>query len=116
MLSQPRESPGNATASWGPSEPPGRARLIAFLPLPAGIPPPPRRCRWPGLRASPGLRPEPAPRVGDFWGSLGGFSLLLNLAPKAPFYAPRLGPRLRAPDALPCSSLKAASPRARPAD
>lgn len=41
MLSQPRESPGNATASWGPSEPPGRARLIAFLPLPAGIPPPP---------------------------------------------------------------------------
>ncbi|XP_044088267.1 collagen alpha-1(I) chain-like [Neovison vison] len=65
---QPRESPGDAAASRGPSEPPGRAGPPAFLPLPAGIPQLPA-AGTPGL---PALNPEPAPRPGLLWGSSGG--------------------------------------------
>lgn len=105
-LSQPRESPGEATASRGPSEPPGRAGLLAVPPLPAGIPPLP-------AAGTPGLsRAYPAPPVGDFWGrSSGGFSLHLKSARGTPPQARDPGPSPRAPDALPRSSLIAASPR-----
>lgn len=54
-LSQPRESPREATASRGPSEPPGRAGLLAFLPLPAGISPLPA-AGTPGLSRVRSLR------------------------------------------------------------